>query len=200
MFIRKIKFIYVGQINVKHCEYYYNSFLFFDTKLDIYLICWFYLHTLQAPVSFFDTNPMGRIINRFSSDLYTIDDSLPFILNIFLAQLFGILGTVVVICYGLPWFTLLLLPLGVVYYKIQVNDDILLHNCLRNIYSNRNTCLFSLQFKESYLNINVKDKCIPKFLNCNVLLTFIYYLQVRVIEGGLTLIRYWCRPIFLQSS
>lgn len=35
---------------------------------------------------------MGRIINRFSTDLYAIDDSLPFISNILLANLVGILG------------------------------------------------------------------------------------------------------------
>lgn len=46
----------------------------------------------QAKVYFFDLTPAGRIINRFSSDTYTIDDSLPFIMNILLAQLFGLIG------------------------------------------------------------------------------------------------------------
>lgn len=47
---------------------------------------------LQAKPTFFDISPLGRILNRFSSDTYTIDDSLPFILNILLAQVFGLVG------------------------------------------------------------------------------------------------------------
>jgi hypothetical protein len=50
---------------------------------------------------------------------YAIDDSLPFILNILLAQLYGLFGTLVITCYGLPWFTLLLVPLGLLYYHMQ---------------------------------------------------------------------------------
>jgi hypothetical protein len=38
-------------------------------------------------------------ISRLSSDLYTIDDSLPFILNILLANFVGLLGIAVVLSY-----------------------------------------------------------------------------------------------------
>lgn len=74
---------------------------------------------LKATLTFFDTTPMGRILNRFSSDLYSIDDSLPFILNILLANVFGLLGMLVVISYGLPWVLVPLLPLAVLYYLTQ---------------------------------------------------------------------------------
>ncbi|XP_042318198.1 ATP-binding cassette sub-family C member 10 isoform X2 [Sceloporus undulatus] len=74
---------------------------------------------MKATMTFFDTTPTGRILNRFSSDLYCVDDSLPFLLNIFLANIFGLLGMLVMITYGLPWIGLVLLPLAVIYYSIQ---------------------------------------------------------------------------------
>ncbi|XP_013401317.1 multidrug resistance-associated protein 7 [Lingula anatina] len=74
---------------------------------------------LQASVSFFDVTPIGRVVNRFSSDVYCIDDSLPFMMNILLAQFYGVLGTVAITCYGLPWFMVLLVPLTIIYYFIQ---------------------------------------------------------------------------------
>uniref|UniRef100_A0A671P0A7 ATP-binding cassette sub-family C member 10 n=1 Tax=Sinocyclocheilus anshuiensis TaxID=1608454 RepID=A0A671P0A7_9TELE len=74
---------------------------------------------LKATMTFFDTTPLGRILNRFSSDIYSVDDSLPFVLNILLANVFGLLGMLLVMCYGLPWVLLPLLPLGVLYYQTQ---------------------------------------------------------------------------------
>lgn len=62
---------------------------------------------------------MGRILNRFSSDLYSVDDSLPFILNILLATVFNLLGMLVVMSYGLPWVLLALPPLAIFYYRTQ---------------------------------------------------------------------------------
>jgi len=56
--------------------------------------------------------------------MYTIDDSLPFMLNIFLAQLAGLIATIGVTCYGLPYFAILLIPLSIFYYYTQVSRKV----------------------------------------------------------------------------
>uniref|UniRef100_A0A7G3AAP6 ABC-type xenobiotic transporter n=1 Tax=Lutzomyia longipalpis TaxID=7200 RepID=A0A7G3AAP6_LUTLO len=68
---------------------------------------------------FFDITPLGRILNRFSSDTYTIDDTLPFIFNILLAQIFGLVGAIIITLIALPWLILLVAPLCPIYINLQ---------------------------------------------------------------------------------
>ncbi|XP_018573016.1 multidrug resistance-associated protein 7 [Anoplophora glabripennis] len=74
---------------------------------------------IKAKSAFFDITPTGRILNRFSSDTYTVDDCLPFILNVLLAQFFGLIGSLVITIYGLPWICMILIPLVPVYHWLQ---------------------------------------------------------------------------------
>ncbi|EQC32274.1 hypothetical protein SDRG_10022 [Saprolegnia diclina VS20] len=76
---------------------------------------------LGAPVNtFFDLTPVGRILNRFSSDLDQVDSQLPFFGILFLQFLFQILAVAVVCAATSPFILILYLPLFYLFYKIQV--------------------------------------------------------------------------------
>ncbi|KAM6186730.1 ATP-binding cassette sub-family C member 2 [Rhynchocyon petersi] len=75
---------------------------------------------LRAPMRFFDTTPTGRIVNRFSGDISTIDDTLPYTLRSWILCLLGITSTLVMICVATPIFIVIIIPLTIIYLSVQV--------------------------------------------------------------------------------
>ncbi|KAF4071490.1 hypothetical protein AMELA_G00273860 [Ameiurus melas] len=74
---------------------------------------------LRAPMLFFDTTPSGRVVNRFAKDMLTVDEMIPMSFRSWILCLFGVLGTLFVICLATPIFTAIIVPLAVVYYFVQ---------------------------------------------------------------------------------
>ncbi|XP_049916465.1 ATP-binding cassette sub-family C member 3 isoform X4 [Epinephelus moara] len=75
---------------------------------------------LHTPQSFFDTTPIGRIINRFSKDIYIIDEALPATVLMFLGTFFVSLSTMIVIVSSTPIFAVVIVPLAFTYIFVQV--------------------------------------------------------------------------------
>ncbi|KAF0701616.1 hypothetical protein As57867_007934, partial [Aphanomyces stellatus] len=73
---------------------------------------------LGAPMQFFDTNPVGRILNRFSGDISAVDSRLPNQFGLFLSTLFVLIFSLGTTIFVIKSLGLILLPLLWIYYTV----------------------------------------------------------------------------------
>ncbi|CAN8068720.1 unnamed protein product [Agarophyton chilense] len=78
------------------------------------------LHSvLRAPLTFFDTTPIGRIISRFSRDVQTLDELLPQYFQQMLTTVLNLVASYAFIGVILPIFLSVAVPVTVFYFILQ---------------------------------------------------------------------------------
>ncbi|KAI1286619.1 ATP-binding cassette sub-family C member 3 [Halotydeus destructor] len=99
-------------------------------------------HILRAPMSFFDTTPLGRILNRFGKDIDNLDSAIRMNITQFVSSFFQTLVTFIIISLETPFFLVPLIPLGLMYYFVQ-KYYIVTSRQLRRLESNSRSPIFS---------------------------------------------------------
>ena len=72
-------------------------------------------------MSFFEMTPVGRILNRFGKDLDVIDTLIAVNFQAWITCMLRVLATPVIIAYSTPLFCVVIIPLGILYFAIQVS-------------------------------------------------------------------------------
>uniref|UniRef100_A0AC11ETC9 Uncharacterized protein n=1 Tax=Ovis aries TaxID=9940 RepID=A0AC11ETC9_SHEEP len=76
-------------------------------------------NVLHLPLQFFETNPIGQVINRFTKDMFIIDMRFHYYLRTWVNCTLDVIGTVLVIVGALPLCILGVIPLVFLYFTIQ---------------------------------------------------------------------------------
>ncbi|CAF5005137.1 unnamed protein product [Rotaria sp. Silwood1] len=120
---------------------------------------------IRCPISFFDTNPVGRILNRFTSDIATMDDSLPTTLLDFLVCLSQVLGTIILVVLINPWSFIpaIIATIGMFFLRYRYapcSRDLqrLLGITRSSIYSQLTSTIYGLKVIRSYHAENICSK------------------------------------------
>ena len=78
-----------------------------------------YRAVVKSPLSFFSANPVGRVLNKFSSDLGQVDELLPPTLFDTIQNALLCLGKVVFTIIALTWIVLMVLPLILIMIRVR---------------------------------------------------------------------------------
>ncbi|EYB87408.1 hypothetical protein Y032_0263g589 [Ancylostoma ceylanicum] len=95
-------------------------FRFSQTLASIALHKKMFSAVVNTKISFFDKNPIGRILNRFSKDVGTMDDQLSFVFFEFLMGALNFFGIVFVILLLNPIVFLPTLPLLILFFLLRM--------------------------------------------------------------------------------
>lgn len=141
---------------------------------------------LRAPVLFFDTNPSGRILNRFSKDIGVLDEKLPYTQHEYFQTLFMLAMSVLVPVATNYWVIIAGVPLVAVtlYYgrgSIRVSREVARLDAINRsfVYSHFSS---TLEGMVTIRTQNKQDECTEQFYRSVTLARFLHHLTNSAME------------------
>ncbi|ODV82409.1 uncharacterized protein CANTADRAFT_19963 [Suhomyces tanzawaensis NRRL Y-17324] len=137
---------------------------------------------LHAPMSFMDTTPMGRILNRFTKDTDVLDNELGDQARFLMFTLSNIIGVLILCVIYLPWFAIALPFLGFLFvavanfYQASAREIKRLEAIQRSfVYNNFNETLSGMPTIKAY---NAEARFVAKSDNYLNVMNEAYYLSI----------------------
>ncbi|XP_066942829.1 ATP-binding cassette sub-family C member 5-like isoform X2 [Macrobrachium rosenbergii] len=142
-----------------------------------------FVKVFRSPMSFFDTTPIGRIINIFSRDMDEIDVRLPMTLETFVQNIWLIMSSLVFVCMVFPHFLPILVVLAIMFafirkvFRIGIRDFKRMENVSRSpVYSHVSTTVNGLatinaygkqeMFTKKFMLLFDENSCVFFLFNC----------------------------------
>ncbi|KAJ2890340.1 hypothetical protein IWW38_004188, partial [Coemansia aciculifera] len=106
----------------------------------------------RSPMSFFDTTPLGRILQRFSKDQTSVDEVIPRTFGAWLQNLVSIIFSLAVIVVSMPSFGLMIVPTVLFFFYLK-NRFIDTSRMLKRLLSTTRSPIYS-SFQEALTGVS----------------------------------------------